>query len=96
MEFNSDSDNVPPCTEILKFLDLHARQLESVSHTGHKQPSGSDRKMSVKQSYVASTDDTCLAYKKPGQQILTCSVFKGWIMPIGLVSSENLDSASTS
>ena len=24
-EFNSDSDNVRPCTEILKFLDLHAR-----------------------------------------------------------------------
>ena len=29
-EFNSDSENVPPCTEFLKFLDLHARHLESV------------------------------------------------------------------
>ena len=78
-EFNSESDNVPPCTEILKFLDLHARQLESVSHTGHKQTSGSDRKVSVKQSYATSTDDTCLACKKRGHQIHTCSVFKGWL-----------------
>ena len=30
-EFSSDSENVPPCTEFLKFLDLHARHLESVS-----------------------------------------------------------------
>ena len=31
-EFNSDSKNVPPCTEFLKFLDLHARHLECVSY----------------------------------------------------------------
>ena len=31
-EFKSDSEKVSPCTEFLKFLDLH----ESVSHTGHK------------------------------------------------------------
>ena len=37
-EFNSDSNIVPPCMEILKFLDLHARPLESVSHTGHNKP----------------------------------------------------------
>ena len=78
-EFNSDSDNVPPCTEFLKFLDLHARHLENVSHTGHKQASGYDRKLPVKQSYASSTDDTCLACKKRGHQIHTCSVFKGWI-----------------
>ena len=28
-EFNSDSDNVPPCTELLKFLDLHARHMQA-------------------------------------------------------------------
>ena len=53
-EFNSDSDNVPQCTEFLKFLDLHARCLESVSHTAHKQASGSDHKLPVKQSYATS------------------------------------------
>ena len=43
-EFNSDSDNIPMCTEFLKFLDLHAKHLESVSRTGHKQVSRYDRK----------------------------------------------------
>ena len=79
-EFSSDHENVPPCTELLKFLDLQARQLESVSHAGHKHASGSDRKMpSMKPSYAISTDDACLACKKRGHQIHTCSVFKGWI-----------------
>ena len=61
-KFNSDSDNVPPCTENLKFLDFHARQLESVSYTGHKQTSESDHKKLVKtilrfiyKSYMPST-----------------------------------------
>ena len=47
-----------------------------VSHTGHKQDSGSDRKLPVKQSCASSTDDTCLACKKRGHQIHTCNVFK--------------------
>ena len=79
VEFNSDSENLPPCTEFLKFLHLHARHLESVSHTTRKQASGSDRKLPKKQSYASSTDDLCLAYKKQGHQIHTCSVFKGWM-----------------
>ena len=83
-EFNSDSENVP-CTEFLTFLELHARHLESVSHTGHKQASGSDRKLPVKQSFTSSTDDTCLACKKRGHQIHTCSVFKG-LMFAGRIS----------
>ena len=29
--FSSDHESVPPCTELLKFLDLQARQLESVT-----------------------------------------------------------------
>ena len=78
-EFNSDSDNVQQCTELLKFLDLHARHLESVSLTEHKQASGHDRKLPVKQTYASSTDDTCLTCKKRGHQIHTCSVFKRWI-----------------
>ena len=76
-EFKSDSENVPPCIELLKFLDLHARHLKSVSHTAHKQASGSDRKLPVKQSFALSTDVTCLASKKRGHHIHTCSVFKG-------------------
>ena len=32
VEFNSDSKNVPLCPELLKFLDLHAIHLESVSY----------------------------------------------------------------
>ena len=28
-EFSSEHESVPPCTELLKFLDLQARQLES-------------------------------------------------------------------
>ena len=96
LEFNSDSDSGPPCTKILKFLDLHVGQLESVSHTGHRQPSGSDRKASVKQSYIASTDDTCSACKKSGHQIHTCSVFKGWMYADRIIAStKNLDPAST-
>ena len=78
-EFNSDNDNVPPCTELLKFLDLHARHLESVSLTSHKQTSGSDRKLPVKQSFATSAEDACLACKKHGHHIHTCSVFKGLI-----------------
>ena len=78
-EFSSNSENVPPCTEFLKFLDLLARHLESVSHSGHKQASNSDRKLPAKQSYASSTDDTCLVCKKRGHQIHTCSVFKGWL-----------------
>ena len=66
-------ESVPPCTELLKFLDLQARQLESVSHVGHKHASGSDRKMlSLIPSYAISTDDACLAFKKRGHQIHTC------------------------
>ena len=67
-EFNRDSDSVQLCTKIFKFLDLHARQLDSVSHTAHKQTSGLDCKVSVKQSYVVFTDDTFLACKKFGHQ----------------------------
>ena len=79
-EFSRDSENVPPSTELLKFLDLQFRQLESVSHVGHKHASGSDCKMSsVKPSYPISTDDACLACKMWGHQIHTCSVFKWWI-----------------
>ena len=33
----------------------------------------------MKPSYAISTDDACLARKKPGHQIHTCNVFKGWI-----------------
>ena len=77
-EFSSEHESVPPCTELLKFLDLQARQLESVTQVGHKHVSGSDRKIpSVKPSYAISTDDACLACKKRGHQIHTCSVFKG-------------------
>ena len=43
-----------------KFLDLQARHLESIFHTGHKQVAEPDRKMPVKQSFMASTHDTCL------------------------------------
>ena len=32
VEFNSDSDNVPLCTEFLKVLDFHVRRLKCVSH----------------------------------------------------------------
>ena len=63
-EFNSNSNNVPSSMEFLKFLDLHARHLESVSHTRHKQASGYYRKLPVKKSYASSTDDSCLACKK--------------------------------
>ena len=42
VEFSNDSENVPPYTEFLKFLDLDVRHVESVSHNGHKQASGSD------------------------------------------------------
>ena len=35
-EFSSEHESVPPCTELLKFLDLQARQLESVTQVGHK------------------------------------------------------------
>ena len=77
-EFSSEHESVPPCTELLKFLDLQARQPESVAQVGHKHASGSDRKLpSVKPSYAISTDDACLACKKRGHQIHTCSVFKG-------------------
>ena len=55
------------------------KHFESVFHTGHKQASGSDRKLPVKKFYASSKDDTCLAYKKRGHQIHTCSVFKGWM-----------------
>ena len=87
--FNSDCKNVPLWTEFLKFLDLHAGHLESVSHSAHKQASGSDWKLPVKQSYSTSTDDMCLACKKRGHHIHTCSVIKAWYLRIGLASSEN-------
>ena len=91
-EFNSEGDNVASCTEFLQFLDLHARYLKSVSHTGHKQPSGYDRKLTVKQSYASATDDTCLACKKRGHQIHTCSVLKGWMFAdrISIVREQGL------
>ena len=76
-EFSSDHESVPTCTELLKFLHLQARQLESASHVGHKHASGSDLKMSsMKPSYAIPTDDACLACKKRG---LHKSVFKGLI-----------------
>ena len=81
-EFSIEHESVPPCTELLKFLDLQARQLESVAQVGHKHASGWDRKISsVKPSYATSTDDACLACMKRGHQTHTCSVFKGWIWP---------------
>ena len=79
-EFSSDHESVPQCFELLKFLELQARQLGNVTQVGHKHASGFDRNMpSVKPSYAISTVDACLACKKRGSQIHTCSVFKGWI-----------------
>ena len=64
-EFSSNNENVPPCTEFLKFLDLQARHLESVCHIELKHASRSDHKIpSVKPSYALSTDNTRLACKK--------------------------------
>ena len=40
----------------------------------------SDCKMPAKQSFASSTDVTCLASKKQGHKIYTCSVFKVWIL----------------
>ena len=34
-EFSSEHESVPPSTELLKFLDLQARQLESAAQVGH-------------------------------------------------------------
>ena len=80
VEFNRDSKNVPLCTELLKFLNLHARLLEGVSHTAHKQVLGSDQKLPVKQPCALPTDVTCPACNKRGHQIHTCTVFKGRIL----------------
>ena len=80
VENSNDSERVPPCTKSFKFLDLQVTHLESVSHTGHKQAPGPDHKMPVKLSFVASTDDTCLACKNQGHQMNTCGVFKCWIL----------------
>ena len=89
-EFISHSKSVPPCNEFLKFLDLRARQLESVSHVGHEHTSGSDHKMlSVKPSYTISTDNACLACKKWGHRIHTCSVSKDGYGRIASALSEN-------
>ena len=41
-EFSSDNESIPPYADLLKFVDLQARQLESVSQVGHKHASGSD------------------------------------------------------
>ena len=80
-EFSSENKSVPPCTELLKFFDLQAIHLESVSHAAHKHTSGFDHKMhSVKPAFAVSTDDACLACKKREHQIHTCSVFKGWTL----------------
>ena len=52
-----------------------------------------NRKMpSVKPSYAISTDDACLACKKRGHQIHTCSVFKGrtWADRISVVKDLGL------
>ena len=94
-EFKSDCDNAPLCTEFLKFLDLHARHLEIVSPTGHKQASGYDHKLPVKQSYASSTDDTCLVCTcKSEDTKYTCVVFsKDGCLLMGSSSSENKVSA---
>ena len=44
-EFSSNNGSVPSCTEPLEFLDVQAKQLESVSQVGHRHASRSDRKM---------------------------------------------------
>ena len=92
-EFSNDKELVPPCTELLKFLDVQARQLESASHAGLKHVSGSDRKTpSLKPSFVSSTDDACLACKKYGHQVHTCNVYKGWTYAdrMGMVKEQGL------
>ena len=89
-EFSSDHESVLPCTELLKFLGVQVRQLGSLTQVGHKHASGSDRKMlSLKPSYAMSTDDACLACKKRGHKIHTCSVSKDGIGQIGSALSEN-------
>ena len=35
-EFSCEHESVPPCTELLKFLNLYARQVENVTQVGHK------------------------------------------------------------
>ena len=80
-EFSSDNESAPLCTVLLKFFDLQARCLESVSHAAHKYASGFDRMMhSVRSYFAVSSDGACLACKKQGLQIHIYSVFKGWTL----------------
>ena len=89
-EFSSNDENVPLCTEFLKFLDLQARHLESVCHTGLKHASGSDRKMpSIKSSYALSTDNAHLACKKQGPRYTLVMCSRDGYLQIESASSES-------
>ena len=49
---NSSDKELRRLYDIPPFLELYARHCESVFHSGHKQASGSDRKLPVKQSFA--------------------------------------------
>lgn len=84
-EFNNDSKNVPPFTEISKIPWSPCKTFWECLSYGTQQASGYDCKWPVKHSFALSTDVTCLAGKKQGHQIHTSSVCKGWI-PVDRIS----------
>ena len=72
---------IPHC--ILNFSNFYISMQDflRMSDTGHNKALDLIVKLPVIKSFALSTDVKCLAEKKQGHQIHTCSVLKGWILP---------------
>ena len=70
-----EDKSIPPCSELLSFLDLRARASENVKQEPPKRVvSGRDK--STPKSYTVSIDDLCAACKASRHPLFACNVFQ--------------------
>ena len=70
IEYSNDSQKTPPCFDILEFLDMQARQFESVSSGKKLQPT-------TYGSYMVIVEEACVACRTGNHLSGSCSKFQG-------------------
>ena len=87
------SKEVPDYLELLEFLDLRARATENIKgEPERKHSSNPPSKRTVIPSYVAYTDETCVACKKANHLLYSCKSFQALLheRKMGVVKDSKL------
>ena len=90
---NQGSKEVPDYLELLEFLDLRARATENTNGEPERKHSfNPPSKNTARPSYMAYTDETCVACKKAIHSLYSCKSFKALLRErkMGMVKDSRL------